>query len=375
MKEELQTRLMQATGPELPRAWPASPWQGVYRCAPEDFQVEEELGFAPDGQGEHLFLWVEKTGTNTGFLAEELARRAGIPAKNVSFSGLKDRHAVTRQWFSLHLPGQADPDLSQLNAEQWQVLKAVRHSRKLKRGVHRGNHFHLRIRIDNADASTGDWLKERWQLLTAKGVPNYFGPQRFGMGGQNINRALQWLTATGKRRKPKRQDKSLWLSSLRSALFNLWVAEAVQRSDWNLALSGGCFNLASSRSRFSAQSHESIADLQARVEQLDLHPTGPLAGFGRSEVTDQTLALEQHFFADWQELIDLLAAQGLHQERRSQRLLPEQAQFAWQAPWMTLDFFLPSGSFATSLLRELVDAQDAQQIQPTTETSIRWKHG
>jgi|AntRauTorckE6833_2_1112554.scaffolds.fasta_scaffold02969_5 tRNA pseudouridine13 synthase len=361
MTDEQLTELRKAAGTELPRAWPAPPWEGLYRCSPEDFQVEEELGFEPDGQGEHLFLWVEKTGTNTGFLAEELARRAGIPANNVSFSGMKDRHAVTRQWFSLHLPGQADPDLSQLNAEQWQVLKAVRHSRKLKRGVHRGNHFRLRIQISQADTSTGNWLKERWKLLQEQGVPNYFGPQRFGSGGQNINRGLQWLTSTRKQRKPRRQDKSLWLSSLRSALFNLWVAAAIQRGDWNRALPGGCFNLASSRSRFSAQSEEPLAELQARVETLDLHPTGPLAGRGQPEVVDQALEQEQDFFIPWQELVEHLANQGLHQERRSQRLVPEQTDFVWEAPWLTLSFYLPSGSFATSLLREIVKAQDVQQ--------------
>ncbi|MDR9469215.1 tRNA pseudouridine(13) synthase TruD [Marinospirillum sp.] len=361
MKDEQLTELRKAAGSELPRAWPAPPWKGLYRCSPEDFQVEEELGFEPDGEGEHLFLWVEKTGTNTGFLAEELARRAAIPAKNVSFSGLKDRHAVTRQWFSLHLPGQADPELSQLNSDHWQVLKAVRHSKKLKRGVHRGNHFRLRIRIDQANASTGDWLEERWKLLQEKGVPNYFGPQRFGQGGQNINRALQWLTATGKRRKARRQDKSLWLSSLRSALFNLWLAEAIAKGDWNQALQGGCFNLAASRSRFSAGPEEVLEAIQARVDQLDLHPTGPLAGQGRPEVADQALEREQDFFTPWQELVELLANQGLHQERRSQRLVPEQTSFVWEAPWLTLGFYLPAGSFATSLLREIVKAQDAQQ--------------
>ncbi|SFC37149.1 tRNA pseudouridine13 synthase [Marinospirillum celere] len=363
MSQERLEHLKQALAPELPLAWPASPWQGLYRLSPEDFQVEEDLGFEPEGQGEHLFLWVEKTGSNTAFVAEELAKRAGIHPRLVSFSGLKDRHAVTRQWFSLHLPGQTNPDLQLLEADNWTILKAARHPRKLKRGVHRGNHFSLRIRIDNADASTGQWLAERWKKILQEGVPNYFGPQRFGFAGQNLDQAWQWLERQGKGRQPSRQKKSLWLSSLRSALFNLWLAEQVESQYWKLAQEGSCFQLQGTRSFFSAD-QEPLAELQKRLDRLDLHTTGPLAGKGKSASLGPALEKEEDFFKRWSEVVDFLADQGLHQERRCQRLLPEKAtqqpaELAWEDPWLSLRFFLPTGSFATSLLRELIKAEDA----------------
>ncbi|WP_114417341.1 tRNA pseudouridine(13) synthase TruD [Marinospirillum perlucidum] len=362
----LPPALEEATGDALPLAWPASPWSGCYRLNPEDFQVTEELGFEPEGEGEHLFLWIEKTGTNTQYLAEELARRLQLPAKAVSFSGLKDRHAVTRQWFSLHLPGQDDPDWTTLNSENWQILAASRHRKKLKRGVHRSNHFRLRIRIDQQDPNIQNWLEERWQLLSQEGVPNYFGPQRFGRQGQNLHFAWQWLMEKNARR-PGRQKKSLWLSSLRSALFNRWLAEAVQRGDWNQALEGGCFNLAATRSQFFATEQDSLEDLQTRISQGDLHPCGPLAGRAPSTAGEpshtQARQLEAAFMQEWQPLVTELGKQGLQLERRSQRLLPKMGALEWQAPWVTLNFSLPAGSFATSLLREVVTARDASQAE------------
>ena len=342
---------------QLPTALPASPWQGVYRLAPEDFQVEEVLGFEPEGQGEHLYLWIEKNGSNTLFVAQELARSAGIHPAAVAYSGLKDRHAVTRQWFSLHLPGKADPAIADLNGANWQVLKMARHPRKLKRGTHRSNHFTLRLRVDNADETTGSWLKERWQQIIQQGAPNYFGPQRFGRGGQNIAKALAWLMANPPQKPPKRQEKSLYLSALRSALFNAWLAEIITNQHWQAPLAGSCFNLQGTRSYFADPTASDIAD---RLAKGDINAAGPLAGKGNLESSGLALAAECTFreanLAYWQ----ALEKQGLTLEYRPLRMLPQATKFNWQAPWLTLSFSLPSGCFATSVLRELLNASDAQ---------------
>lgn len=342
---------------QLPTLLPAAPWQGVYRLQPEDFQVEEILGFEPEGHGEHLYLWIEKKGSNTVFVAQELARSAGVHPSAVAYSGLKDRHAITRQWFSLHLAGKADPAVDVLNSANWQVLKMARHPRKLKRGTHRSNRFTLRLRVDNADETTGDWLAERWQQIIQQGVPNYFGPQRFGRGGQNIQKALDWLMADTPQKPPKRQEKGMYLSSLRSALFNAWLAEIITQEHWLTPLDGSCFNLQGTRSYFA---DPAAVDITQRLEKGDINLAGPLAGKGRLESAGVALEAEEAFREAYLPYWQALENQGLKVEYRPLRMLPKAAEFNWQAPWLTLSFDLPSGCFATSLLRELMDARDAQ---------------
>lgn len=342
---------------QLPTIFSSSLWQGVYRLQPEDFQVEEVLGFEPEGQGEHLYLWIEKNGSNTVFVAQELARSAGIHPAAVAYSGLKDRHAVTRQWFSLHLPGKADPALADLNGTNWQVLKMARHPRKLKRGTHRSNHFTLRLRVDNADKNTGSWLKERWQQVIQHGVPNYFGPQRFGRGGQNIAKALDWLMADPPIKPPKRQEKGIYLSALRSALFNGWLAKIIANNLWHNPLEGSCFNLQGTRSYFA---DPTATDIKKRLASGDINLAGPLAGKGELQSSGLALKAEQAFCEAYLPYWQALEKQGLRLEYRPLRMLPQTTEFDWQAPWLTLSFSLPSGCFATSLLSELLNASDAQ---------------
>ena len=353
----LATNPLASLQTQLPKFFSSSPWQGVYRLQPEDFQVEEVLGFEPEGHGEHLYLWIEKKGSNTVFVAQELAKSAGVHPSAVAYSGLKDRHAVTRQWFSLHLPGKPDPAVTDLNTANWQVLKMARHLRKLKRGTHRSNHFTLRLRVDNADKSTGSWLKERWQQIIQQGVPNYFGPQRFGRAGQNIPNALDWLMADPPKKPPKRQEKSLYLSALRSALFNAWLAKTITQKHWLTPLEGSCFNLQGTRSYFA---DPTAADISTRLAKGDINPAGPLAGKGELQSSGLTLKAEQAFRETYLAYWQALEKQGLRLEYRPLRMLPQATSFNWQAPWLTISFSLPSGCFATSVLAELLNASDAQ---------------
>ena len=212
----------------LPRAHGGPVGQGLLRASPEDFQVREVMTVVPEGQGEHLWLHLRKRGLNTADLALALARLARLPLRAVGYSGLKDRVAVTDQWFSLHLPGKADPQLDDL-PEGVTLLAAARHSRKLNRGTHRANRFELVIRDLEADPAL---LRQRLDAVAAQGVPNYLGEQRFGRHGDNFSRARDWLLGQGEApRKPAL--RSLWLSAVRSELFNQVLAERVRQSCWN----------------------------------------------------------------------------------------------------------------------------------------------
>ncbi len=194
--------------------------RGILRAAPEDFFVDEDLGFAADGLGEHVFVRLEKRGANTDFVAKELARFAGVRPDAVSYAGMKDRHAVTRQTFSIHLPGKADPDWSALLHAEFRVLEAVRHSRKLQRGALKGNRFRIVLRDVQGDSDAAGKVVE---AICAQGVPNYFGEQRFGREAANVGKAH--VMFKGKR--VQRHERSLLLSAARSHLFNAVLAERV----------------------------------------------------------------------------------------------------------------------------------------------------
>ena len=321
---------------------------GVLRQSPEDFVVEEILGFEPEGEGEHVFLWIEKRGSNTQFVADKIAKFSGVAAKQVSFSGMKDRWAVTRQWFSVQLPGMADPDWALLNDEEITVLKSQRHLRKLRRGVHRGNRFRLTLREVDGDL---DALKIRVAEIAKSGVPNYFGEQRFGRGFSNMSSAVRWFEGAFK---PRRNQQSLFLSAARSFIFNELLSARVAADNWCQALTGELFMLNGSHSIFASNE----PDMHNRMSTADVHATGPMYGKpGSLRVSDQVADLEQQIVERYPVLTQGLLAQGLKAERRSLRLMPENLQVNYLPDQQALvfDFALASGSFATAVLAEMVD--------------------
>ncbi|MFE8031948.1 tRNA pseudouridine(13) synthase TruD [Thiohalocapsa marina] len=383
---------------DLPRAYGEPPVRGVLRARPEDFIVEEELAFGPDGEGEHCLLRVRKTGANTEWTARLLARLCGIPAKAVGYAGLKDRHAVTTQWFSVLLGNQQPPDWSPLEAEGIEVLECHRHRRKLRRGLLAANHFRLRLRAVQGDL---DGLAQRLKTIAIDGVPNYFGPQRFGHDDGNLIRAdalfrtqsgiqsdNQTSAKGGRRgaRQPDRHQRGLWLSAARSQLFNEVLATRVQQRTWRQALPGERLQLFGSHSHFLAEQIDD--DIRARVDSGDLQPTGPLFGAGGPLTTADVADLETavaNRFPNW---LAGLAAADLRQERRPLGLLPEHIGLEFPAPDAASDsdpvpdsvseqgadhdsaqvsdvasgadsgqvllcFTLPPGSYATAVLREL----------------------
>lgn len=326
----------------------------VLKAVAEDFQVDEVLDIPLSGQGEHLWLWVEKRELNTEEAARRLARAAGVPARAISYAGLKDRQALTRQWFSLHLPGKADPDLSRAEDANLRVLKQMRHQRKLQRGAHSSNGFTLRLTQLAADHQAVD---ARLAQLKANGVPNYFGTQRFGHAGGNVHDALAW--AERQALPEQRNVRSRLLSAGRSYLFNQVLAARVADGSWASAQVGDLLAFTDSRSFFPAAEAE-CAD--PRLAVLDLHPTGPLWGEGDSPTSGRTRALENLVGAAQPALCRWLAKAGMDHERRILRL--PIAGLTWHYPEpdiLQLEFVLPAGCFATVVVREVVDLVSAGQ--------------
>ncbi|AVF56580.1 UNVERIFIED_ORG: tRNA pseudouridine13 synthase [Pseudomonas parafulva] len=326
----------------------------VLKAVAEDFQVDEVLDIPLSGQGEHLWLWVEKRELNTEEAARRLARAAGVPARAISYAGLKDRQALTRQWFSLHLPGKADPDLSRAEDANLRVLKQMRHQRKLQRGAHSSNGFTLRLTQLAADHQAVD---ARLAQLKANGVPNYFGTQRFGHAGGNVHDALAW--AERQALPEQRNVRSRLLSAGRSYLFNQVLAARVADGSWASAQVGDLLAFTDSRSFFPAAEAE-CAD--PRLAVLDLHPTGPLWGEGDSPASGRTRALENSVGAAQPALCQWLAKAGMDHERRILRL--PIAGLTWHYPEpdiLQLEFVLPAGCFATVVVREVVDLVSAGQ--------------
>ena len=338
----------------LPNAHGDPPVCGRLRTCPEDFVVDEVLGFEPDDAGSHVLLIVEKRGANTGWVGSQLARAAGVAPRDVGWSGQKDRHAVTRQAYTLPWPVQAplEPCLA-FSGEGFRVLSARRHGRKLRPGSHRANRFELRVRDV---AGNLDELAARLAVIGRGGVPDYFGPQRFGRDGANLARARAWAASGAGPR--ERSVRGFVLSAARSALFNAVLAERVRRGDWNQLLAGEAVMLDGRRSFFRAATID--ATLVERCAVLDVHPSGPLWGRGESPASGDALAVEAAVLAGETALRALLEAERLEHERRALRLRVRELHWSIESDVLTIGFELPRGAFATAVLHEIV--RDAWQV-------------
>lgn len=299
------------------------------RAQPEDFQVVEQLGWELSGDGEHDFIWLEKTGANTDWVAKQLARHAGVPPKDVGFAGLKDRHAVTRQWFSV--PRWHSPDWQSLAIEGVRVLDVQRHLRKLRRGAHKGNGFRIVLRHQgDIDASR---VEQRLQAIAEHGVPNYYGEQRFGRNAGNLRLADDW--ANGKRL--PRNQRSIAISSIRSFCFNQALSERVGTGSWNVLMPGDLANLDGSGSVFEFTEIDDA--LRQRVNEQDVHPAIALVAEGDHVEPEH-----------WQQALNKARVQP---DTRSLRLRVSDLSWELGAEQITLSFALGRGAFATSVLREL----------------------
>lgn len=339
----------------LPRAHGDAVLQARLRAAPEDFLVEELPGFEPSGQGEHLLLTVRKRDMNTAHAARRIAQWAGVGEMSIGYAGLKDRHAVTIQRFTVHLPKRNAPAIETLaiddpSGERLEVLDHAWHAKKLPRGALAGNRFVLMLRDVEGERAAID---ARLRTIGMRGVPNYFGEQRFGRGGGNVASALAMFAG----RRVPREQRSLLLSAARSELFNRVLAARIRAECWDRALDGEVWMLDGTRSVFGPQPFDEA--LAARLAAFDIHPTGPLWGEGPLRSQDASAEVELDALGD-DEAMALrsgLERAGLRQERRALRLRPQALQWRWlDTASLELSFALPPSAYATAVLAELGDA-------------------
>jgi tRNA pseudouridine13 synthase len=331
-----------------PRAHGAPLPSAEFKSTPDDFRVEEQLSFIPSGSGPHWLVRIEKRGANTRWVAAELARQAQVSANDVGFAGLKDRHAVTVQWFSVPVRSTTADYWSAVHTAEFRVLEVLGNSRKLKRGALTGNRFRIRLR---RPAWSREQLDLKLAAVSTHGVPNYFGPQRFGREGYNLDRVQAWLQNGQAPR--GRAERGFALSAARSLLFNAVLARRVDSGDWSQLSPGDLASLDGSGSHFKVGAVDD--EMRQRLAAFDIHPSGPLWGRGDLPTEGQALRHEMEAAEAFKEIADLLVAENLAQERRSLRCAVRDLVVEAESGTITLSFTLGRGQFATSVLREICE--------------------
>lgn len=318
----------------------------VLRRSPEDFVVDEILGFPPAGEGPHWLLRVRKRDANTEWVARQLASQLRCRAHEVGYAGLKDRHAVTTQWFTVPRSRSAPEPPVGLAGEGYEVLEAHVHTRKLPRGALDGNAFTLALHDFEGDR---DAVVAQLERIRRFGVPDYFGPQRFGRELGNLERAA---------RGDFRSERSYTLSAARSLIFNAVLAQRVRDGSWSRLEAGDVANLDGTGSLFVVA--EPDAELEARVAALDVHPTGPLPGRpARAPApTGRVGDIEARVLSEFGPLVTALAGEGVDAGRRALRAAVHDLVHRFEGDTLHLAFRLGAGSFATTVLQEVLDARD-----------------
>ncbi len=338
---------------DVPRAFGAPLGSGRLRVEPEDFLVDEDLGFPPSGAGAHVLIRVRKRGANTEWVAREIARAAGCRPGDVGFAGMKDRHAVTTQWFSVPSPrgaayvGDMIAALTPLKGDGFEVIEAYPHTKKLPRGALAGNRFVIRVR--DVSATDSD-IAARVEAIARDGLPNFFGPQRFGREGANLRKISPDLAGVHPR------ERTYVLSAARSLIFNAVLTERVKDGSWCRLEPGDVANLDGKGSVFVV---DAVDDLMTdRVVALDVHPTGPMWGKGELLSAGRVQELERRIGAELGEPCALVTAAGMNQERRALRLAVRELGWERHGADVVVRFWLTKGSFATTVLRELFETGD-----------------
>ncbi len=317
-----------------------------------DFLVDEILPFMPTGEGEHHMLHIRKEGLNTADVARMISSFASVHPKEVTFAGQKDKNAITTQWFGVRIPGKETPDWQALNNDNLTVLSSSRHSKKLRTGALAGNRFSLTLR---AVSDVEDLIK-RIELVKQVGVPNYFGEQRFGHDGKNLIFGRQMLA--GKKKVKDRNKRSIYISAVRSYLFNQVVSTRLANHGTQV-LDGDCVMLSGSKSYFVANPWDEA--LHLRLQQKDIQLSAPMWGRGEALSQGAALAFESQVTNEFATDCAGLEQVGLNQERRILLLEPQHFSYEVDGDIVVLKFALPAGCFATSILRELVNYEDVNE--------------
>jgi tRNA pseudouridine13 synthase len=315
-----------------------------YKQAPEDFEVEEIPAYLPNGEGEHLFLWVEKRGVSTPEAAKRIARHLGLTERDISWAGLKDKQAVTRQF--LCVPAKVEGAIGLFADADVRVLSAKRHRNKLKTGHLDGNLFTLRV-VDVADAAA---LRARFDKLCADGVPNFFGEQRFGAAGQNAAQGKKLLQHGGKG--GSRFERKLYLSAYQSELFNRALERRIAAGTFARALKGDVLKKHETGGEFVC---EDPAVDQPRMDAFEVSATGPLFGPKMRRAEGEVGAAEDALLLEEGVELSLFDAGGGETQgaRRFFRVRLIAPSLDVQGESAVLKFGLPAGSYATVVLDAL----------------------
>ncbi len=318
---------------------------GTLRAVPEDFEVDEIPGFEPSCDGEHHWLRIEKRGANTEWVARQLAAFADVSPMDVGYAGRKDRHALTRQVFTVRAPARREIDWSAFAAAGVRVLSNTRHARKLPRGALAGNRFSLRVRDVTGDTTRA---LEQFHEIASSGMPNFFGEQRFGRDAGNLAAAAAMFAG----RRVRREERNLLLSAARSSIFNAVLAERIDDGSWNQGAEGDVWQIDGSGSIFGPE--PMTPAIAERSAALAIHPTGPLWGRGSLRTSHDIAAIERRQAEAQEDFARGLEAAGVAMQRRALRVRVEEASATRERDDLVLRFVLPAGSYATSLLRELI---------------------
>lgn len=340
--------------PDWARAHGAPLFAAGIRSRPSDFVVDEQLEIKFSGEGEHDYLHVHKTGANTHWVARRLARHADVALVDVGFGGLKDRHAETTQWFSVRRKSGASDPWSTFDIEGVRILEQRRHRRKLRRGAHKSNAFRIALRAD-ALFRERDEIVERLRRIESFGVPNYFGEQRFGIDGGNLDLARRCFKGD----RLSRDKRSIAISAARSFVFNEILAARVIENSWNHICQGDVVNLDGSASVFMVT--EVDDKLQQRCDVLDIHPTGSLWGSGAPLGSHEIAELERTVACAYPELLEGLQSVSMDASSRALRLPVRELRWDIDPDALWLEFRLPRGAYATVVLREIAYVEDMSQ--------------
>ncbi len=325
--------------------WTENRATGIFKFCPEDFVVHEILNWDFKGQGEHIFLHIQKKNCNTAWIAKQLAKFYGVPPRDIGYSGLKDRHAVTTQYFSVRLPG-VKPDSYELpEHEEYQVIGHTLHDKKLKRGNHKYNDFIIRLRDVSGDT---DVIDQRLAFIRDNGCPNFFDSQRFGHNNNNLTRLSEWVSGEIELR--KRDEKSIVLSALRSSIFNQQLAERVANNTWQQIIAGDTVILDGSNSHFSTDTDSFNDELIERAKQKDIHPAGILIGYDSADNGFDIECGEQT-----EMLMILMKREHLQQGYRSLRLNVNNLSWQRDGDDWVINMRLPTGAYASGVIRQVFD--------------------
>ena len=329
---------------------------GKIKSTPEDFKVTElndSIKFT--GEGEHLWLWIEKTDSNTDWVAKQLAHICQVPQRQVGYAGLKDRHAVTQQWFSIQLPKVNHPgDIQQALPDEITILDSQRHNRKIKTGYLKGNRFELWVRDIQGDHGG---IEDNIKNITTQGVPNYFGNQRFGKDMANLKKAADLFS--GRFRTCNKNLKSLLISSARSHIFNNILAARIKNQIWHQTMKGDVMQLNNSHSWFKS-SEATEEEITQRLKAKDIHISAALWGEDAVQSEADCAEFEHAVAQQTPQYLSGFQQFRVKQDRRAIRLCPQSLQHSWTKNDLKVSFELPAGAYATVVLSEILSCQESK---------------